>query len=151
MNAQNPTHREQAACLSITTPQNIRWIVWICSELIAAETTAGELVSAFEINCATNGIIVAHANAGPASGLAKKYKNEKIKLRRLQLKDRDFLHLMCAVGSKAAALTTVDADFWDARNKSNPRANKLQTGTKKAIESAFPIAVVSPAELLKAA
>lgn len=97
LNAQNPTHRDHLACLAITTPENISWIVWVCVELITAETTAGELVSAFEINCAANGVLVVHANAAPAATFAKRYKNEKIKLRKLQLKDRDFLHLMCAM------------------------------------------------------
>lgn len=150
LNAQNSTHRDHLACLAVTTPENIRWIVWICIELISAETTAGELVSAFEINCAINGVIVVHATLGSTSTLAKKHKNEKIKLRKLQLKDRDFVHLMCAVQSKAEVLTTVDADFWDATNKRNPGAKKLLIETKKCIESTFPIKIAAPSELLVA-
>jgi predicted nucleic acid-binding protein len=150
LNAQNTSHRDHQECLAITTPANIQWIVWVCAELVAAETTAGELVSAFEINCAVNGVLVVHATLAAASVLAKKYKNQKMKLRKLQLQDQDFMHLMCAVHSSAEVLTTVDPDFWDAANKRNPGSKKLLTGTKKYIESEFPIEIVSPAELLRA-
>ncbi len=148
LNALNTTHRDYEACLKVTTPENIKWVVWICEELINAETTAVELISAFEINCAANGVLVAHANVSTATTFAKKYKNEKIKLRANQLKDRDFLHLMCAVHSQAEALATVDPDFWDAKNKRTPGAKRILTGTKKIIESIFAIAIVSPDKLL---
>lgn len=148
LNAHNTTHRDQSACLAITSPEKIRWRVCICAELIASETTASELVSAFEIDCASNGVIVEHTTVRAASGLSKQYKNEKIRLRKLQLKDRDFLHLMCAMHSKAEVLTTVDLDFWDAENKRNPGAKKLLAGTKNVIEKVFPILIISPVELL---
>lgn len=150
LNAQNQTHSEYAACLAITTPSNISWIVWVCLELISAETTAAELVSAFEVNCALEGKLVVHAQLPAGRALAARYKNDKIRLKKLQLKDRDFTHLMCAVAVKAAALTTVDLDFWDATNKRNPGAAKRLDTTKKAIESTFPVKVLAPSQLLAA-
>lgn len=150
LNAQNKTHREHASCLAITTPSNIKWAVWICSELIAAETTASELVNAFEVNCALEGVLVVHSRLDQTRTLATAHKNEKRKLKQLQLKDRDFTHLMCAVGAKAEVLSTVDTDFWDAANKRNPKARRLLDGTKREIERSFPVRVMLPSELLAA-
>ena len=150
LNAQNTTHREHLSCLAITTPSKIRWVVWICHELIAAETTAIELVNAFEISCALEGVLVAHSRLDEAKSLASKRKQEKRRLMNLQLKNRDFMHLMCAVTSKAETLTSVDLDFWDAANKRNSNARRLLDGTKRAIEQCFPVAVMLPSELIDA-
>jgi hypothetical protein len=147
LNAQNQTHAEHQSCLAITTPSSISWVVWLCLDLISSETTAGELVSAFEVNCALEGKLVVHAHLAAARTLAAKYKNDKIRLKKLQLKDQDFTHLMCAVSVKAEALTTVDPDFWDAANKRNPSAARRLVGTKRLIEATFPIKVLLPSQL----
>lgn len=148
LNALNTTHREHAGCLSVTTPSNIKWIVLVCVDLISAETTATELVSAFEVNCALTGVILVHAQLSAAKELGAKHKNEKKKLKKLQLKDRDFLHLMCAMSAGANSLLTVDLDFWDARNKANPGAKRLLAATKNVVESLFQVKILSPSELL---
>jgi hypothetical protein len=150
LNAHNKTHRQHHACAAITAPENVTWLVWICRELIASETTAIELVNAFEVGCALAGVIVAHSHLVGARALAAKHKSHKQQLKKLQLKDRDFTHLMCAVSSGAEALATVDPDFWDATNKRNPGAKKLRDGTKRVIEAAFPIRIMSPVELAPA-
>lgn len=150
LNALNSTHREHESCLAITTPSRISWIVWICVELIAAETTAVELANAFEVNCALEGKIVVHANLSEGRSFGARYKNEKRRLKDLQLKDRDFWHLMCAVAAHAEVLSTVDSDFWDATNKRTPGAKKLLSGTRKLIEKTFPIRILLPSELLAA-
>lgn len=148
LNALNKTHKEYASCLAITTPSNIKWTIWVCIDLVSAETTAAELVSAFEISCALAGVILVHTQLTEAKKLSANHKNEKAKLKKLQLKDRDFLHLMCAVSSEADYLITVDADFWDAKNKANPGAKKQSTATKKVIESLFPVEILSPTDLM---
>ena len=46
----------------------------------------------------------------------------------------------------AASLLTVDPDFWDASNKSNPKAKNKSSDTKKFIESKIPIKILLPSE-----
>jgi len=149
--AQNSTHREHEACKYVTEPNNIKWIVWICSELICAETTATELLNSFEINCALAGALVVHASTENGRATTKTYLPVKIELKKRQLKNRDLLHLMCAVSVNAASLLTVDTDFWDASNKSNPKAKNKSASTKKFIESKLPITILWPSEFKAAA
>jgi hypothetical protein len=149
-NAQNPTHREHEGCSSLTIPSRIAWEVWICPELIDAESTARELAHAFEVNCALEGKYVGHVEIDDGRSLAKKRREAKRQLRLLQLKDRDFLHLMCAVASGAEVLTSVDPDFWDATNKRTPNAKQWRSGTKRIIEKQFPVLVLLPSEVFAA-
>jgi predicted nucleic acid-binding protein len=148
--AQNATHREHEACKFVTEPNNIRWIVWVCSELICSETTAAELLNSFEINCALAGALVVHASSEKATTATKANLPIKNELKKRQLKSRDFLHLMCAVSVNAASLLTVDPDFWDASNKSNPKAKNKSSETKKVIESRLPIKILLPSEFREA-
>jgi Mn2+/Fe2+ NRAMP family transporter len=74
LTALNTTHRQHKACAAITTPERISWVVWVCRDLIGSETTATELVNAFEVGCAFAGVIVAHANLDEARALAAKHK-----------------------------------------------------------------------------
>ena len=146
LTAQNTTHQEHEACKYVTEPNKIKWIVWINIELICAETTATELLNSFEINCALAGALVVHASSEKGKAAGKEHLPIKNELKRRQLKNRDLLHLMCAVSVNAASLLTVDPDFWDASNKSNPKAKKKSSETKRVIESRFPIRILLPSE-----
>ena len=148
--AQNTTHREHEACKYVTEPNNIKWIVWICSELICSETTAAELLNSFEINCALSGALVGHALAENGKATTRTHLPIKNELKKRQLKSRDLLHLMCAVSVNAASLLTVDPDFWDASNKSNPKAKNKSSDTKKFIESKLSIKILLPSEFKNA-
>lgn len=150
LQAHNATHAEHVYCASITSPENISWEVCICSELIMSETTIEELLQQFQVSCATYGIVIRDMGANQSSQVKKQYASTKRTLSQMGLKQRDWLHLGCALFHDAKFFCSVDLDFWDSTNKANPKSNKKKTGTKRAIESALPLEVVLPSELIAA-
>lgn len=148
LNSLNMTHKEYKSCSHIVDAANIQWLVYFCSELISSETTASELLVAFEISCASAGAVCFDVSAEDGKKQSKKRLPLKRALAKLQLKSRDFLHLMCAVHAGAESLITVDPDFWDASNKATPKSSVKKVATKNVIEKSLPIKICMPSEFL---
>lgn len=116
-NALNESFEEYSHCRRILDPSKITWIVSVCSELIAAETTFGESVAQFEVACASEGVLLNLVSVGAIAPIAKKNKAHKKPLETLGFSGVDWRHAMAALAAPCVFLATTDQDFFDPANK----------------------------------
>lgn len=144
----NEEHGECNACRDLLDVPKISWDVNFCGELSSAESSAGELIDNFEVECASHGVSVNRIPVSEAKALAKEYRGLKKLLTQRSFGNRDWTHLMAAVASGSKVLCTTDPDFWDPRNKVNRKAKVRQVQVQNAIEEALPIEIRLPSEAL---
>lgn len=116
-NSLNPQHAEYLHCRRITDPSNIGWEVAIFRDLIVSETTFGELIDEFEVQCALNGIVIRIISAAEERKSARRVRQHKRPLSSLGLVQRDWRHVCAALCALVKVFVTTDPDFVDPSNK----------------------------------
>lgn len=147
-NALNESFDESASCQRILDPAEIGWMVSICSELIAAETTFGEYVSQFEITCASAGVVLNLVEVAAIAPVAKKHNAHKKALANIGFSGVDWKHLMAALSVPCRFLVTTDQDFFDPANKAK-KGGKGQR-VSKYFSTNFSLSVVLPSAVPQA-
>jgi hypothetical protein len=117
-NSLNPQHAEYSHCRCITDPASIDWPIVIFRDLVVAETTFGQLVDEFEIQCALNGVIIQVISVAEERKSARRIRQHKRPLSRFGLIQRDWRHICAALCASARFFVTTDPDFFDPSNKS---------------------------------
>lgn len=144
-NALNPTFSEHMDCLRITTPSEIGWGISICPDLINSETTIGEFIAAFEIDCALNGISLLCVSASDVSSQAKKLVRHKKSLSAFGLQSLDWKHAVAASILPCKYFVSTDQDFRDPANKAV--SNGTGGRVKKYLARELDVEVVWPSEV----
>lgn len=144
-NALNSAFSEHEDCLRITTPSKIGWGVSICPDLINSETTIGEFVATFEVECALNGISLQCVTAGDVSSEARKLVRHKKPLSALGLRNLDWKHAVAAVTLPCKYFVSTDQDFRDPVNKAVSNGKGMRV--KKYLSRELGIEVVWPSEV----
>ena len=146
----NPQHEEHGACCRLVDVPRISWRVAFSPQLTTAEASLREYLEGFEIQCAAHGVDVRRMSPAAAAAAAKEHQELKKKLEQRGFRGGDWKHLMAAVASEAGVLVTVDPDYWDPRNKSQPKAKSRLDGVKRSIESSVGVRIRLPSEIVTA-
>ena len=145
----NRGHKEYEACIRLLNTEQITWSVRFCAELCSGESSIGEYISNFEINCVMNGIEAINIPISNAKKTSKKYPTLKRTLNQKGFGGRDWTHLMAAVASESQVFCTTDLDFWDPANKRTAKAKVRRIAVQREIESILPIRIYLPSEALE--
>ena len=125
----NRNHRECDACAILLDSRHIQWTV-AYSALSRHEAPIGELLDAFEIQCALNGAKVLQVTLDHSAALTKEYLALKKSLAQCGPTSRDWKHLMAATWAGASTFLTDDRDFWDPASKrkkgTHPRNGRVR-------------------------
>jgi hypothetical protein len=148
LQSQNDEHKEHEACRQLIDTSRISWTVSCCLELSAAESTVEEYLNQFEIGCALHGVDLRRISLGAAKAVSKENRGLEKSLRLQGFTGNDWNHLMAAVAVESMVLLTTDPDYWDPRNKSQPKAKKQLVEVKRVIEATLPIKIRLPSEVL---
>ncbi len=146
--ATNPAVAEHVACCALVDISRIGWVVHFSHELSAGESTAGEYIAAFFVECVRNGIAVRQVTINEAKSTAKRYRELKRAVGKVGLAGFDWIHLMCAVSAGSAAFCTVDEDYFDAANKANAGGRSRSIATKRLLEGTLAITICFPSQFL---
>ncbi len=140
----NPTAPEHNHCVRISAPVNISWGVCLYQDLVEAESTYGEYVRYFVVQCAQQGVELHLRNASDASNGAKTNRKHKRPLAALGLSSNDWRHLAAALSLPCSQLVSIDQDFRDPKAKA---ANTRKEPVKDYLEAHLAIRVVWPSEI----
>lgn len=140
----NLMDRNYSHCSFITDCSNIVWDVCTCPDIIASEASIDELLLAFEIECARNGVNYLKISLDDAKAAGRQCAAEKRQLRQFGFSGNDWFHLCAAKAVPSAALVTCDEDFFDPSNKACRGAKKLKSRVKQFIKDRFAIVVIKP-------